>query len=50
MLAKLTSLFDIRDMLGFGGLGMLCYGASLVYPPSGWIIGGVALFWLGVRR
>lgn len=43
---------NLADLFVFGGLGCVCYGAWLVYPPAAWIIGGAALFalgWLGTR-
>jgi len=41
---------DIRDVLVFGGIVLFSYGASLIYQPSGFVVAGLALFWLGVRR
>jgi len=43
---------DRRDIVGMIGLGLLGYGAWLVYPPAGFItpgmiLAGVAVF--GVR-
>ena len=40
----------LRDVITFGGLGCACYGISQVYPPAAWVVGGVALFWLGVKE
>lgn len=47
---RLANLLDLRDALAFGGLGLMCYGLHLVYPPSAFIAGGAALFWLGAGR
>ena len=41
---------DLRDVITFGGLGAACYGISLLSVPAAWIVGGAALFWLGVRK
>lgn len=40
---------DLRDVLVFGGIGCMAYGAGLVYPPAGWLVAGGLTFWLGVR-
>ncbi len=29
------------DILATGGAGCIVYGAGLIYPPAGWIVGGV---------
>ena len=57
MLARLKKLLgavqgeiELRDVFVFSGLGCAAYGAALVFPPAGWIVAGVALFWLGVRK
>jgi len=47
---RLANLLDVRDVLAFGGLAVLCYGLHMVYPPSAFIAGGAALFWLGAGR
>lgn len=41
---------DLRDLFAFGGLAAACYGIAQIHAPAAWIVGGVALFWLGVRR
>lgn len=48
-LRQLAALLDIRDAVTFGGLGMVGYGISLIYPPAAWIVCGAVLFWLGAR-
>jgi len=48
-LRQLAALPDLRDVVTFGGLGMVGYGPSLISPPAAWIVCGTALFWLGVR-
>lgn len=48
-LRQLTALLDLRDAVTFGGLGMVGYGISLIYPPAAWIVVGTVLFWLGAR-
>lgn len=30
----------LPDALMVGGAAALAYGASLVYPPAGWLVGG----------
>jgi hypothetical protein len=49
-LKQLANMLDLRDVLAFGGLAMLCYGLHLIYPPAAWVAGGAALFWLGAGR
>jgi len=29
------------DALMAGGAGAVAYGAGLIYPPAGWMVGGV---------
>lgn len=42
---------DMQDVLVFGGLGAACYGvAELAGVPAACVLGGGALFWLGVRN
>lgn len=41
---------DLRDWLVFGGVACAAYGAGQVYGPAGWIVAGVAFFYLGARR
>lgn len=48
-LQKLADLFDLRDVIAFGGLGMVGYGVHLIYPPAAFITVGAVLFWLGAR-
>lgn len=48
-LKRLRSPVDLRDLMVFGGIGMVGYGISLVHPPAAWVVVGVSLFWLGVR-
>ena len=31
----------VPDGLMVAGAGAIAYGASLVYPPAGWMVGGV---------
>lgn len=45
----LSQAIDMRDVITFGGLGMLGYGLHLVCPPAAWVVVGCLLFWLGVR-
>jgi hypothetical protein len=48
-LRQLADLFDIRTIVALGGLGMVGYGLSLIYPPAAFIVCGSVLFWLGAR-
>ena len=41
---------DLRDRFVFSGIGLSAYGAWQIYPPAGWIVLGVSIFWLGVRN
>ena len=41
-----------RDAVGISGAAMIAYGASMIYPPAGWIVGGVMLLvsaWLSAK-
>ncbi len=33
----------LRDVVGLAGAGLVAYGAWLVFPPAGFITGGVLL-------
>lgn len=33
----------LRDLAGLGGVGLVAYGAWLIYPPAGFIVGGSLL-------
>ena len=48
-LKRLRPDIDLRDVLVFGGIGMVGYGISMVSPPAAWVVVGLASFWLGVR-
>lgn len=48
-LRQFVELFDLRTTVSLGGLGMVGYGLSLIYPPAAYIVCGAALFWLGAR-
>mgnify|MGYP001570257772 CR=1 FL=1 len=41
---------DVRDVIVFGGLAMIGSGIAALSPPAAWIVCGLMLFWLGVRR
>jgi hypothetical protein len=36
-----------RMVPGMAGAGLVAYGAALVYPPAGFIVGGLFLLWFG---
>lgn len=38
----------IRDLLGIAGAGLMAYGAYMVFPAAGFIVGGLVLFSLAV--
>ena len=33
----------LRDLAGLSGVGLVAYGAWLIYPPAGFIVGGSLL-------
>ena len=33
----------VRDLAGLCGVGLVSYGAWLIYPPAGFITGGILL-------
>ena len=33
----------MRDVVGLGGVGLVSYGAWMIYPPAGFIAGGILL-------
>lgn len=42
----------VRDTAGIGGAALTAYGASLIYPPAGFIVAGLLLLagaWLSAR-
>lgn len=41
---------DLNDLFWAVGLGLATYGAYLIYFPAAFIVPGVTLFWLGIRR
>jgi hypothetical protein len=43
MVGKLANVLNMRDIMFFSGLGMLCYGISMISSPAGWILGGALL-------
>lgn len=49
-LAAIGAELELRDVFVFGGLGCAVYGIAQFHVPAAWIVGGAALFWLGVRR
>lgn len=48
-LKRIAKEIDLRDRFVFSGIAFSSYGAAQIYPPMGWIVLGVSLFWLGVR-
>jgi hypothetical protein len=49
-LAGLAGVIDLRDMIGFGGLGMVFYGLYQVHQPAAYIVVGAALFMMALAR
>ena len=39
---------DLQDVLTLGGIGAAAYGASLIYLPAGFIVGGLLYASLGL--
>jgi|GEM_PF-562351 len=33
----------VRDITGLGGVGLVSYGAWMIYPPAGFITAGILL-------
>ena len=51
LISKAVALVpDAQDVVTFGGIAAACYGVAQIYEPGAWILGGAALFYLGVRR
>lgn len=48
--AGVAVAIEMRDMCAFGGLALVARGLHEVYSPAAWIVCGIALFWLGVKR
>lgn len=49
ILAAVTGHIDLRDVIAFGGLGLLGYGLHAIYPPAAFVTVGSLLFWIGSR-
>lgn len=47
---NIKEYIDIRDIFVFFGIGLTAYGAFLIYQPSGFIVIGLPLFYLGVTK
>ena len=41
---------DVRDVIVFGSVAMIGNGIAALSPPAAWIVCGLLLFWIGVRR
>lgn len=49
---SITSAIDFRDVMMFGGNGLLGYGLYLIYPPAAFVVPGaifVAISVFGTR-
>lgn len=49
-IAAVVRHVDLRDVFVFGGLGATVYGVAGFSAPAAWIVGGVVLFVLGMKR
>lgn len=51
-IARLTAAAagTLRDLAVLAGIGLVTYGAWLIYQPAGFILGGVLMAALGVIR
>lgn len=47
--ARLRKAIDERDVIVMAGIAFATYGGNVIYPGAGWLIGGLGLYWLGVR-
>jgi hypothetical protein len=41
---------SVADVLMLAGLASIAMGASLIYPPAGWIAAGTGVLGLGVLK
>jgi len=41
---------DLRDVFVFCGLGAVGYGVAQIHTPSAWIVTGIVVLMLGLRR
>ena len=46
---RLRKAFDERDLIVLTGIAFATYGGNVIYPGAGWLVGGIGLYWLGVR-
>ena len=46
----IVRMIDLRDVFVFGGLGAIGYGIAQLHTPSAWIVIGIAVLMLGLRR
>ncbi len=47
MKLKFKKLFDLTDLLVFGGTALISYGCWLIYEPAAYLSGGAILLTLG---
>ena len=45
---KALALRTLEPLALLGGIALTAYGAWLIAEPAGFIVAGVALFWLGM--
>lgn len=46
---RLRGAIDERDVIVCVGVAFATYGGNVIYPGAGWLVGGLGLYWLGVR-
>jgi hypothetical protein len=45
LVRRVAAELDAQTVLLAAGLGLVSYGAALVYPPAGYLAPGLALVW-----
>lgn len=46
----LAGQVELRDVFVFGGLWIGCHGVAMVNEAAAWMLCGLVLFMLGIRR
>ena len=50
LVAEAFHSIDLRDVFVFGGLGIAVRGVAEFSVPTAWIVCGIVLFAMGIRR
>lgn len=50
VLRLVAAVFGPRELFLFGGLASLAYGVAQVYPPAAWMVVGLVLMLMALRR